>query len=341
MSKYSISLLFILLSSQVFSQIKETTLRMDTKTTPFLEKYYPKQLVRVADDTLLYALTHETKVGMCMQSVFDSGWFKIIGGRGGWFNQILSSGPITTIPSVGYNPGEDISASTWIKKTFYRFVPATITLSGNALYEVGSKVYPSITASFHINGETIFSSGAIKWILSGNDRPVKSWGSGYSTQITTVTFTPIQGVSDSLSKTFIASEFVGNGGSPDTIFSNNVIINSCYPYLKGMSGNDLSGGGTAFYSAMYKEVMNCSSSDTVIYNSDTLQYAYFGYPMTCGPLVSILDHNGFEMITAFTRYVSDVSSFGQTNDWVNVPYYIYKSNNPFCTVGPWVYTFKR
>lgn len=74
--------LLLLASLSAVAQLKENIVRVDSVNTLFMEKYYPKQLVRIAADSVWYSLTHATLVGQSMQTVKDSGWYKIVGGSG-------------------------------------------------------------------------------------------------------------------------------------------------------------------------------------------------------------------------------------------------------------------
>lgn len=78
MKKLFLITILTVLSTVGFSQIKENVVRMETRTSPFIEKYYPKQLIRIADSVHLFALTHATLVGQSMKTVIDSGWYKKI-----------------------------------------------------------------------------------------------------------------------------------------------------------------------------------------------------------------------------------------------------------------------
>ncbi len=78
MKKLLIALL-VLVSVSAGAQVKETIVRMDSASSLFKEKYYPKQLIRISTDSTLLALTHATQIGQSMQTVLDSLWYKVIG----------------------------------------------------------------------------------------------------------------------------------------------------------------------------------------------------------------------------------------------------------------------
>lgn len=229
--------------------------------------------------------------------------------------------------------------SNWVSDVANGFTSASISLSGSTVKEVGTNSVVSMTATITQNDETTLTSGRIDQ-LSPVPTTIKSWGEGGTSQDVSVTFYPIQNIPDSLTKTFSAYELVGNNGNPTTISSNTVTLSSVYPYLYGMSDNDLTSGGSAFYTAMSKNVQHYASSTKATYNSSSLKYAYFACPSSYAPISVIKDHNDLDWTNSFTLYDSvNVSSAGLLSNWNNVLYNIYRSNNTFTTIGDWVFTF--
>ena len=334
MKRIFLSILFIVIFSIIsFSQgIRENIIRVKTPTEPFREGYSINQLIRISDSVHLFALTRSVSAGQTMQEIFDSGWYKQVDEA----DLTFYGGEVTKVPIVG-TIINSTTVTDWIQQAFYDFIPATISLSSSTLYEIGTSNTKTLTSSITANSETVFTSGYINQ-TSPAVVTKKSWLGG-GTQTVNVSFTPTQGVSDSLTKTFRSYELVGNNGTPTTISSNVVTLSSCYPYLYGMSASDLS-SGVGIYTALTKIIKNCATSSAVAFNSNSLKYAYFIFPATCGDVISILDQNGFEQISAFTKYTVNISSTGLTNNWTNVSYKIYKSNNTFTTLGnSWTYTF--
>ena len=310
MRKIIITSLLILVSIVATAQIKENLVRMNTWTTPFIEPYLVDQIIRVKTDSTIYALTHAVKVGQTMRMVIDSNWAKVIG-RGG---ENFSGGTVTKVPAVGENI-TSTSPGDWLQKAFYPFVSATISLVSSHLYEVGTSNTVILNHSITANSETIFTSGRVDQLTPAVSSKL-TWTGGGSKSVS-VKFTPIQGVTDSLSKTFKSYQLVGNNGSPVTLQSSILTLSSGYPYLYGMSDHDLS-SGVGLYAAMTSKVVKtCSSSTLAIFNCSTLKYAYFVFPATCTDLTSILDQNGFEQISAFTKYEVNITSNGLDNDWTD------------------------
>lgn len=294
--------------------------------------------VNIGKFDLLYVKAPRISLGTEKILVWDAakGEIKISNIDAG--GQHIAGGPITAIPTVGFNPGTDLTLSEWINATFYPFISATITLASSGVYQVGTNNTVTLTHNITNNSETNFISGTITQLTPINS--VKYSWTGGGNKTTSVKFYPISGISDSLSKTFKSYQIVGNNGSQTTIQSNTVTLTGVYPYLYGF-GNETMIEDDLLYS-LTKSVKNCSSSTSVSLNSSTLQYYYFAFPATCGDLTSILDQNGFEQFSAFTKSTVGISSSGLDNDWNNIPYKIYKSNNKFMTIGEnWIYTFKQ
>lgn len=332
-----ITLFLLLISFTTFSQIKENIVRMKTWTTAFTEPYTVNQRIRVETDSAEYILTHATTIGQSMNVARTNGWIRKIS------DPKLPAGAITKIAVVGTNPGTNLTATEWINNVFYAFIPATITLSGGGVYEVGTNNNVTLTASISPYSETSFLGGYINKLTPLPAVEIKSWLENIVTpQSVAVTFYPIKGQTDSLTKTFKAYELVGGNGTPTTISSSTATLSSVYPYLYGMSDLDLTGGGSALYVAMTKSVKACASSTSVIYNSPTLQYAYFAFPATCGNITMIKDQNNYDWTNAFTLYPNvNVNSLYLDTDWFNTPYKIYRSNNKFSTVGDWTFTITQ
>lgn len=251
----------------------------------------------------------------------------------------IPGGAITQVPMVGFNPGTNLSIVDWVNKTFYPFVPATLSLTSDiSLIEVGyvtfCRFYPTITA----HSETIFTSGHTDKI-SPTTAELTTWTG--EPVLTRITFAPIQDNSATYPLSFKSYQTVGNNGTPTILESNAVTITACYPYLYGMSEDDLS-SGVGLYANTNKIVQLESTDTDAIFNSSDLKYAYFAFPASYGDITQIIDNNGFDQITAFSQTTANISSIGLTNNWSNVSYKIYKSNAKFFTTpGSWTFTFKQ
>ena len=94
----------------------------------------------------------------------------------------------------------------------------------------------------------------------------------------------------------------------------------------GMSATDNSSGGTGLYtnSDLTKLVANTASRSVALNGSN--EFIYFAYPSSFGDLSTILDGNGFNVTSSFTKNVSNVTSTGKALDWTE-EYNIYKTNS--------------
>lgn len=244
---------------------------------------------------------------------------------------------------TGTNKGTG-TVKDFLEAVFFPFVPATISINNTSvLNEVGSvaTVY-TISGATTVNSETIFSNGGVYKTYPLVDAGLYYNFGAATNYSTTFTFEPMQ---DSVSGAnaqdvrFRSQQLVGNNGSPTTIYSSIKYLLSTYPYIYGTDSTAaLIGGGSAFYGVMSKLVETVGNK-TVGFNTADLKYFWFAYPATYADLTSILDQNGFEQITNFTKYTVNVSSTGLSNDWSNVSYKIYRSNAKAFTVGTWNYQF--
>lgn len=294
--------------------------------------------VNIGKFDLLYVKAPRISLGTEKVLVWDAtkGEIKIsdatIGG------QALAGGPITAIPTVGFNPGTNLTVKDWITATFYPFVPSTISLSSSGVYQVGTNNTVTLSHTISANSETSFISGTISQLTPYSSIKYSWTGGGNKT--TSVTFYPISGTADSLVKTFKSYQIVGNNGNQTTIQSSTVTLTGVYPYLSGFGNATMIEDGTLY--SLTKTVKSCSSSTTTSLNSSTLQYYYFAFPATCGDLTSILDQNNFEQLSAFTKVPTTITSTGLPTNWSGINYKVYRSNLPFTTTGTsWTYIFKQ
>ena len=241
--------------------------------------------------------------------------------------------------------GKNFGTNTYnalLDSVFFPWIRATISLSGNYLAQIGSRTVVTLISTITQNNES--SNGLIYGNIRQNSRPTgikRSWGVGNIFPITcNVVFTPIKGSTDSLGKTFVAYEYCNNNNNPVTINSSVVTLSSCYPYLYGMSASNFSMVNSFFFRNMGKITQNYTSPTLVTFDSPTtLKYAYFAYPASYPDLTSIKDQNLFEVLGSFTKTTINVQSTEMVNNWSEVSYKVYKSNNMF-TPSSWEYTFK-
>jgi len=117
--------------------------------------------------------------------------------------------------------------------------------------------------------------------------------------------------------------FTLRGVNPETsaIISQTRTATYVYPYYYGMSAIDFSTTGNV--SASLTQLTQAQGTKTLSI-SGTSAYVYFCYPASYADLTSIKDGNGFEIITAFTKYTR--AQDGPPGKWAGISYDIYRSN---------------
>jgi len=98
-------------------------------------------------------------------------------------------------------------------------------------------------------------------------------------------------------------------------------ITYVYPYYYGMSAIDYSTTGNV--SASLTQLVQSQGTKTLSING-TSAYVYFCYPASYADLTSIKDGNGFEVLSAFTKYTRNQD--GAPGKWSGISYKIYRSN---------------
>jgi hypothetical protein len=232
------------------------------------------------------------------------------------------------------NMGTTTNVNDFLNAVFFPFLSASISINASVLYEVGTSNSVTISGSTTAQDETIFSNGRIDETYPSTTT-VYTFGAATSYS-TNITFTPDQSVTSSLELRYVAYQGVGNNGSPTTINSSTKLVQSVYPYLHGVHSDNLTAGGTDVYTKLSGKIVQAKSNKTVSLTGSG--YIYFCYPASYGTLTSILDHNGFEQISAFNYTTSNVTSSGLVNNWTT-SYYIYQSNNTTVPAA-WNYQFK-
>ena len=122
------------------------------------------------------------------------------------------------------------------------------------------------------------------------------------------------------------------GDGTGTSNSNTLTYTFVYPYYYGSGAEGLTAAQVA---ALTKNVAVESTSKAVTYTASA-QVFYFAYPAAYGVLTSILDPNGFEIISGFTLRVENITGL----DGNATSYNIYELNNPV-TQTNYTVTFKQ
>ena len=107
----------------------------------------------------------------------------------------------------------------------------------------------------------------------------------------------------------------GDLNSSDTYTRN---VYWVYPYYYGVSVADI---GTIDVSNLYKDISRRSSKTLPVNATD--EFIYYVYPATYPDLSSILDGNGFDVTSSFTKYTGPITGASGSP----ISYKIYKTNS--------------
>jgi len=204
---------------------------------------------------------------------------------------------------------------------------ASFTGSSNSLREKGTSV-SNVTLSVNVTkrandiARILFTQGATT--IEDMAPPVQT-GSGTSSTIFAGPFT------DTTTFTVAVTDAAGGGG-PTTVTSN-VTYSFVYPYYKG---NGAPSRTAAQVAAMTKLVINSNANYNTTFTTLDGDVYYFAYPASYGDLVSILDENGFETFSSWTKRTENITGL----DASAVSYFIYEFENPV-VAGSTNFTFKR
>ncbi len=117
--------------------------------------------------------------------------------------------------------------------------------------------------------------------------------------------------------TFFAQVDDGVGA---TVQSGTITYSYAYPYYYGVGAAGLTGAQIA---ALTKDV-RASSSSVAVTASATAQRYYFAYPSAYPVLTSILDPNGFQIISSYTVRTVNITGLDGTSQ----SYRVYEMTNP-------------
>jgi len=226
---------------------------------------------------------------------------------------------IKSLPSIGVNYG-GTTTSEFLDNVYFADQNATISINGSVIFEVGTSNSVVVSGSTTLNDETSLSLGRVDSIYPGTITEILSFGAATSYS-TSVTFYPKQSDANSLESRYRAYQ---TGVVSGTINSGIKYCRSVYPFLWGTSASDLSAGGTGAYTGLTKYIQSAGNKSVTWGAADDV-YLFFAYPASYGDLSSIIDNNGFDVTSAFTKYAVSVGSTGLDEDW-SESYNIYKLN---------------
>lgn len=96
-----------------------------------------------------------------------------------------------------------------------------------------------------------------------------------------------------------------------------------YPFFYGMNSNNLLSGGSTFYNANLTKLIQSKNNKSLNINGLN-EYIYYAYPSSYGDLDSIIDGNGFDVTSSFSKTTVNIESTGLSNNY-NESYNIYRT----------------
>jgi hypothetical protein len=233
---------------------------------------------------------------------------------------VLLAGAITSLPTVGYNPGSNITTAQFITNSFYQTQPPTSGLSGGGNYELhsagtfastlnwigGRQSATNPLATINVAGiNQTFTQPSAGASTSGTQGVTVTWNTN-ATYYNTVTTTDSKTATSSTGYAFYPSRYWGRSAitAPTTVI-----------LLATAGGSSELTGGKA------KSGFTISASGS--------NYVYYAYPSSFGDLTSILV-GGFESISSFTKTILSVTN---ASGYVQ-NYTVYTSNNTFSATTP-------
>ena len=282
---------------------------------------YLADKIKSADGSVLISVTNEGQ-DECLD-------LKVVGGGGSipfdWDR------PITTLPFIGQNLGALITTlEDGIEFIYFGFVPATLSLNSFPLAEIGDDITPQLIGILDINSETtptvptVLVNGGAADTFTVNAPPA-------NTNINQAAPSNI-----TVNTTYQLRLNVDNNGSPTQIFSALRTQSFIYPFFHGVDSDGNLTGNT-LYTTLTK-LLETQGNKMLTFNGAN-EYIYFCYPDTYPDLVSILDENNFEVISAFTKFTRSVTSSGLPSNYTQ-DFKVYRSTNLLVIINNLDFTFK-
>jgi hypothetical protein len=228
------------------------------------------------------------------------------------------------------------------------FAPPTLssTIIGGTVFEVGTSNTVTFRSTLSNPAATNITNYLITEQTEGTQATLANGNPVSRTDDFQFTYTPVQspvggvGVWDAQSYNFRSTADYALGADAGSVQSPFRQVQGIYPVLYGMVADT----ATAFadpYGTMTKLVQT-EGNKTVSYTGTGL--IFYGFPQTWADtnLSSIIDPNGFNVTSSFTRVTYPVvTSTGLTDNYTSVPYVFYFLNTGSTTTSSSNYTFNR
>lgn len=230
--------------------------------------------------------------------------------------EIIAGGSITSIPTIGYNPGSNITPGAFITSSFYQSQVPTATLTGGIQQELLTGGFNlSATLNWSASRQAATQNLSTIVVASVNQTFVNPGAPGtvsgtqvvsYPRNLTTnysnvVTTADGKTATATTTFTFLPKRYWGRS-STNTPTASDLIA--------------ALGGGSELSNVKAKGLFSVTASGT--------NYVFYAYPSSLGDLTS-LTIGGFESLGTFTKNVTSITN---ASGYIQ-NYNIYVSNNTF------------
>jgi len=240
--------------------------------------------------------------------------------------EIIPAGPISTLPTVGFNPGTNISPGQWIQAVFYQTTPPTATLTGGVSQE---RLPTGANLSYSLNwtyGRAATTNTIASAVITGASQTYPIFGAQPAAP-GTISGSQSVNVPRNTTSTFTNTVVTTDGKSiaPTTSFS---FYDRRYA---GFATSALQGDGTPTDANIIAAQFKDNNGANILITTTLAQQPSDRYMFvaTTSPINNI-NINGFPQNAAFNLNISRVfiNTVGGSQT-----YYISVSKNPFGSIS--------
>lgn len=221
---------------------------------------------------------------------------------------LIPGGAITSLPTVGFNPGTSLSASDFIKNVFYASQPPTASLTGGTVYEltVSNKTH---NLNFSYGRQSATNTIATAVVNPGSFNVFGSQPSQPGTVSGTQGVTTTANTNTTYTLTVTTSDSkVATSSTSDTFLPRFFYFRSANSAPTSSDILAFAGGSNPLQSG------HAIGPVTIIASGSN--YPAFSYASNLGTVTTILDVNGFNVTSAFNvTTVSLTNSQGYTQNY--------------------------
>lgn len=178
----------------------------------------------------------------------------------------------------------------FLRKLFFPFDPASITINGDVVFELGTNNDITISGTIYVNSETILISADIIKPAAGGSSiyPITIPG----TLPASIAFSHID-ASQSASTSYRVKLIVERNTVQYTIYSPTKTVTGVIPYLYG--GNVAKLNNTNIYDGVgISKSIILKQSQVTVYFDVVNNYLHFAWKKSYGMITQIVDNNGFD-----------------------------------------------